>query len=116
MTEISNNKFYEEYGTNGLGDVYTFGEVMNYHFASSKWVNGVAFIEMAHDIYGIFDGWNQKFYLFNKVNTPMDWIKRQFVNCYSKYSDKSEYAKKQIADINEYSVKKVIEAQRAMDY
>lgn len=116
MKEITEAKYYTEFQAKGLGDAYTFGEVMNYHFASSKWVNGIAFIEMSHDVYGIFNGWNQKFYLFNKINTPKEWINRQFVNCYSKYSDKSEYAKKQIADINEYSVQKVIEAQRAMDY
>ena len=27
MKEISNNKFYKEYETKGLGDVYSFGEV-----------------------------------------------------------------------------------------
>lgn len=116
MKMISDNKFYEEYDTNGLGDAYTFGEAFNFHFVSSKWVNGVAFIEMSGGVYGIFNGWNQKFYLFNNVNTPKEWINRQFINCYSKYSDKPEYTKKQIADINEYKVQKVIEAQRAMDY
>lgn len=116
MKKISDNKFYEEYETKGLDDAYTFGEVMNYHFSSSKWVNGVAFIEMSHDVYGIFNGWNQKFYLFNKADTPMDWINKQFFNCYNKYADKSRFDKKRIADINEDKVQKVIEAQRAMDY
>ncbi len=116
MKEISTHKFYEVYDTNGLGDAYTFGEAFNFHFVSSKWVNGVAFIEMSGGVYGIFNGWNLRFYLFNKVNTPKEWIDRQFVNCYSKYSCNSEYAKKQIVDINEEMVQKVIEAQRAMDY
>lgn len=116
MKEISNNKFYEEYETKGLDDVYSFGEVMNYHFISSKWINGVAFIEMSHDVYGIFNGWNQKFYLFNKVNTPINWINKQFTNCYNKYTNKSRFEKNQIVNINEDKIQKVIEAQRAMDY
>lgn len=37
MKEIFSNKFYEEYETKGLGDVFSFGEVMNYHFVSSAW-------------------------------------------------------------------------------
>ena len=51
MKEISSNKFYEEYETKGLGDVFSFGEVMNYHFVSSAWVNGIAFIEMTGDVW-----------------------------------------------------------------
>lgn len=116
MKEISNHKFYEEYETKGLGDVYSFGEAMNYHFVSSIWKNGVAFIEMTGDVCGIFNGWNQKFYLFNNINTPKEWINRQFTNCNNKYSSESAYRKKQIADLNEYKVQKIIEAQRAIDY
>lgn len=114
MKEISNNKFYEEYETKGLGDVYSFGEVMNYHFISSAWANGIAFIEMTGDVCGIFNSWNQKFYLFNNnINTPREWINRQLIKCYSKYSNKS---KKRNVSLNEEMVQKAIKAQRAMDY
>lgn len=116
MKEISSDKFYEEYETKGLGDVFSFGEVMNYHFVSSAWANGIAFIEMTGDVCGIFNSWNQKFYLFNNVNTPREWINRQFIKCYSKYSNKPAYDKKRNVSLNEEMVQKAIKAQRAMDY
>ena len=114
MKEISKTKYYTEFQSKGMGDLYVYGEVMNNHFVSREWNNGVALVEMTYGCWAIFNGHNNKVYVIYESNVPDGWIRDQFIKCAVKYSNLDDNL--DIRVTNEKAVYKIMAKQQALDY
>lgn len=79
-------------------DFYIHCDVFNFHIERViKWENGVALVQLAHNMRAIFNGHNMKAYYFDLDNVPEMWVKDQFDKCATKYAcSKSEALQIQI--------------------
>lgn len=68
-------------------DFYAYCDVTNFHIERViKWENGVALVQLAHNMMAILNGHNLKAYYFDLNNVPEMWVKDQFDKCSTKYA------------------------------
>lgn len=106
---------YEEEQFKNFGDFYIHCDVFNYHFESTEWRNGVALVQLAHNMMAIFNGHNNKAYFFSEGKVPEEWIKDQFDKCATKYACTPEVAK-MIKDKAYKELQEIWEEKRKADY
>ena len=89
-----------------FGDFYIHCDVFNYHFESTEWKNGVALVQLAH---------NMKAYYFELDKVPEYWVKDQFEKCATKYACTPE-----VANMIQYKaykdIQEICEEKRKADY
>lgn len=84
---------YDVVEHNDFRDLIMYCEVTNFHINRFvEWNNGVALIELAHDMYCIYNGHNDKGYYFNKNFVPYNWIISQFQRCADLYKCSKDVA------------------------
>ena len=98
-----------------FGDFYIHCDVFNLHFGGAEWKNGVALVQLAHNMRAIFNGHNMKAYYFDLNKVPEEWIKDQFDKCAIKYSCAYTVAK-MIEDKAYKELQEILEAKRRADY
>lgn len=98
-----------------FGDFYIHCDVFNYHFESTEWRNGVALVQLAHNMRAIFNGHNMKAYYFDLNKVPEYWVKDQFEKCATKYACTPEVAK-MIEDKAYNELQEIWEEKRKADY
>lgn len=94
---------------------YIYCDIFNYHFESAEWKNGVALVQLAHNMRAIFNGHNMKAYYFELDKVPEYLVKDQFNKCATKYACAYEVANK-IADKAYKELQEIWEAKRKADY
>ena len=85
---------YEEEQFKNFGDFYAYTDVFDWHYVNIlEWKNGIALVELAHNLMAIFNGHNMKAYYFDLNKVPEYWVKDQFEKCATKYACTPEVAK-----------------------
>lgn len=110
------SKNYDLVNHNDFRDLIMYCEVMNYHICRIiEWKNGIALIELSHNMFCVYNGHNGKGYYFNKDFVPYNWIISQFERCSDLYKCSKDVAN-DIKVKSMLQLEKVKREMRRLDY